>query len=385
MKLKTVAPLAMVSCVAGVLAFVSVLAYQNAGDTVEWAKGKQLAGVSTMIEVFLREQALHTTEAAELIGAIPQVGEMVAKNDRDGLIKMLMPGYQKAVTKYGVDALGIVTPPALTVARMHNPGKFGDDQSSYRPMLVFTNQTREVQSGLEIASVAGVRGVVPIYNGTTHVGALEIATGLGATLAELKTITGSELTVLLKDAAIPANSEVRKNEARKIRDCIAAEATDWTYLSKVLRESDVDRINESEIATRTVDGVDLGVVRVPLFDFAGKNVGAIYAVKEVSEFSRALKDALVRLLVAAGIGLVITAGMALLVTSGMLLRPVERLSKRLKTLAKGDFSTKVEAVSRKDEVGELAASIESMRVDLLRRFPPGAAPSVEAKSGGAGK
>ena len=161
-------------------------AYQNAGDTVEWAKGKQLSGFLTMIEVFLREQALHSTEAAELIGAIPQIGEMVARNDRDGLFKMLMPGYQKAVTKYGVDALGIVTPPALTVARMHNPGKFGDDQSSYQPMLVFTNQTREVQSGLEIASVAGVRGVVLIYNGATHVGALEIAPGFGAALAELK-------------------------------------------------------------------------------------------------------------------------------------------------------------------------------------------------------
>ncbi len=385
MKLKVAAPLAMVSSVAAVLAFVSVLAYQDAGDTVEWAKGKQLASISTMIEVFLREQTLHTTEAAELLGSIPQVGEMVAKNDHDGLIKMLMPGYRKATTKYGVEALGIVSPPATTVARLHNPGKFGDDQSAYRPLLVFTNQTREVQSGLEIASVAGVRGVVPVYNGTTHVGALEIATGLGATLAELKTITGAEMTVLLKDSAVPANSEVRKNEARKIRDFIAAEATDWTYLAKALRETDVDRVNEGGYETRTVGGLDVGVVKVPLFDFSGKNVGAIFAVKEISEFGRALKDALVRLVVAAGIGLIITGGMALLVTSGLLLRPVERLGKRLKTLAGGDFSTKVEAISRKDEVGDLAVSIESMRVDLLRRFPPGSAPPADAKAGGAGK
>ena len=185
MKLKVVAPLAMVSSVAAVLAFVSALAYQDAGDTVDWAKGKQLASISTMIEVFIREQTLHTTEAAELLGSNPQVGEMVAKNDHDGLIKMLMPGYRKAATKYGVDALGIVSPPATTVARLHNPAKFGDDQSAYRPLLVFTNQTREVQSGLEIASVAGVRGVVPVYNGTTHVGALEIATGLGEAGAQL--------------------------------------------------------------------------------------------------------------------------------------------------------------------------------------------------------
>ena len=385
MKLKMVAPLAMMSCVAGVLAFVSILAYQDASETVEWAKKKQLAGVSTMIEVFLREQAIQTTASAELLASLPQVGEMMAKSDHDGLMRMLMPGYRKQETKYGVGSGNLVTPPAVTVLRLHNPGKFGDDQSDHRPILVFANQTREVQSGLEVSSVAGMRGVAPVYNGAVHVGALELATGLGPTLAELKTVTGAELTVLIKDSVVPANSEVRKNEARKIRDYIAAEATDWTYLAKALRETDVDRVNESGFETRVVGNLEVGVVKVALFDFSGKNVGAVFAVKEISEFGRALKDALVRLLVAGGIGLLFTAGVSLVVISGMMLRPMERLGKRLKALAGGDFSSKVEATARKDEIGELAASVESVRVDLLRRFPPGSAPPLEAKSGGAGK
>ena len=383
MKLKAVAPLAMVSCVAGVLTFVSVLAYQDAGDTVDWAKRKQLTGISTMIEVFLREQQVQTTAAAELLAALPQAGELVARNDREGLLKMLMPGYRKEVTKYGIESLDIVSPPATTVVRLREPEKFGDDQSGHRPILVFTNQTREVQSGLEISSVAGIRGVAPVYNGAVHVGALELSSGLGPTLAELKSVTGAELTVLLKDAAIPPTSKVRQNEARKLREYIAAEATDWTYLAKALRETDVERVNEGAIETRTVGGVDVGVIKVPLFDFSGKNVGAVFAVKEVSEFGRALKDALVRLAVAGGIGLLITAGVSLLIISGMMLRPLERLGARLKSLAGGDFSTKVEAVARKDEIGALAASVESVRVDLLRRFPPGSAPPIDGKSGGA--
>ncbi len=381
MKLKAVAPLAMVSCVAAVLTFVSVLAYQDAGDTVDWAKRKQLTGISTMIEVFLREQQLQTTAAAELVASLPQVGELVAKNDRDGLLKTLMPGYRKQVTKYGIESLDIVSPPATTVVRMREPERFGDDQSGHRPILVFTNQTREVQSGLEISSVVGIRGVSPVYDGTTHVGALELSSGLGPTLAELKSVTGAELVVLLKDAEIPATSKVRQNESRKIRDFIAAEATDWTYLAKALRETDVERINESSIETRTVGGVDVGVIKVPLFNFAGKNVGAVFAVKEVSEFGRALKDALVRLMVAGGIGLVITAGVSLLIISGMMLRPLDRLSARLKALAGGDFSSKVEALLRKDEIGAVAASVESVRVDLLRRFPPGSAPPLDGKTG----
>ncbi|MEI8394499.1 MAG: cache domain-containing protein [Rhodospirillaceae bacterium] len=387
MRLKVVAPLAMVTCVVAVLGFISVLAYQDAAETVEWAKKKQLAGISTMIEVFLREQARQTTAAAELLATLPQTGELMAKGDHDGAVKLLMPGYRKAATKYGAEGGNLVTPPAVTVLRLHNPAKFGDDQSDHRPILVFANRTREVQSGLEISAVVGMRGVAPVYNGTTHVGALEWATGLGPTLSELKTVTGAELTMLIKESVIPADSAMRKNEARKLKDYIAAEATDWTYLAGTLRESDVERVSEGGFETRTVAGVEVGVVKVPLFDFTGKNVGAILAVKEISEFGRTLKDAMVRLAVAAGLGLLVTAGVTLLIISGMMLRPLERLGKRLKELAKGDFSSKVEAIGRKDEIGVLAASIESVRIDLLRRYPPGAAPSLDAggKSGGTPK
>ncbi|MEI6560395.1 MAG: cache domain-containing protein [Rhodospirillaceae bacterium] len=369
---------------AAVLGFVSVLAYQDASETVDWAKRKQLSGISTMIEVFLREQKRQTTATAEQLGALPQLGELVARGDREGLLRMLMPGYQRAVTKYGVEALGIVTPPATTVVRLHEPGKFGDDQSGTRPILVFTNQTREVQSGLEISSVAGMRGVVPLYQGAVHVGALELASGLGPTLSELKTVTGAELAMVIKDEAVPAHSHLRKTEARKLKTLFVAEVTDWTYLSAALRESDVDRVNEVGFDTRTVGGIEVGVVKVPLFDFSGKNIGAVFGVKEISEFGRALKDAQVRLAVAAGIGLLVILGVSLLVVSGLLLRPLERLGKRLKTLAAGDFSTRVEAVGRRDELGALAVSIESVRVDLLRRFPPGSAPPLEPGSGGTG-
>ena len=376
MKLKVAAPLALITCVAAVLAFIGSLAYQNAGETVDWAKKKQLSSIATMIEVFLREQGRQTTAAAELLASLPQIGELVAKNDRDGLLTMLLPGYRKEVTKYGVEAVDIVTPPATTVVRLRDPGRFGDDQSGYRPILVFTNQTREVQSGLEVSSVAGIRGVAPVYNGTVHAGALELTTGLGPTLAELKTVTGAELVMLIKDAAVPANSAVRKNEGRKIKDFFAAEVTDWTYISGVLGEADVERVNETVSDTRTVGGVEVGVVKVPLFDFSGKNIGAVIAVKEISEFGRVLKDALVRLSVACALGLLVTLGVSLLVTSGLLLRPLERLGKRLKSLAAGDFSTKVEGIARQDEIGALAVSIESVRVDLLRRFPPGSAPPL---------
>ena len=71
MRLKVVAPLAMVSCVAAVLAFVSVLAYQDAAETADWAKRKQLSSVATMIETFLREQGRQTTAVA--VGRRPWV------------------------------------------------------------------------------------------------------------------------------------------------------------------------------------------------------------------------------------------------------------------------------------------------------------------------
>ena len=384
MRLKVAAPLAMMLCVATVLAVVSVLAYQNGTETVGWAKEKQLSSINTMVEMFLREQTRQTVAFAEVLASLPDVGELVAKGDREGLSKVLMPGYRKAVAKYGVESASIVSPPATTVLRLHNPGKFGDDQSGYRRILSFANQTREVQSGLEVSYVVGVRGVAPIFNGLIHVGALEWATGLGPMVAEVKSVTGAEVVVLIKEAALPSDSALRKNESRKFRDLIAVEASDWPYLVKALQEKDVERVNDGSVVTRTVGGVEVGIVKVPLFDFSGKSVGVVIAVKEVSEFSRVLKDALVRLAVAGGLGLVVTAGVVFLIISGLLLRPLERLGQRLAGMAGGDFSTRVEAVGRRDEIGALAASVESVRLDLLRRFPPGSSPKLDTEAASKG-
>ncbi len=378
MKLKVIAPVALVFSVALVLVFISVISYQNARETVDWAKGKELTGLSAMIEELLREEQHQAVAEAEMLAALPQVGELAAKGDRDGLIKMLMPGYRKEVTKYGIESSAIILPPATTLLRLHDPDKFGDDQSVNRPIYVFANQTREVESGLEISSVAGIRGVAPIYNGDIHVGALEWAIGLEPLVADLKSITGAEVAVMIKGSVIPAQSHIRDNQSHTLKDFIAAQATDWTYLSGALRETDVDQANEAAVSTRTVAGIDVGVVKVPLFDFSGRNVGVVLAVKEISAFGRTLKDTLVHLTMAAGIGLLVTAGVSLLIISGLLLRPLERLGARLKSLAGGDFSTKVEAVARRDEIGVLAASIESLRVDLLRRYPPGSAPPLPA-------
>lgn len=393
MKLKLIVPVAVLTCVTAVLAFISVLAYQNAADTVNWAKQKQLSGIATLIEVFLREQGRRTAAEAELLAALPQVGEMAAAGDREGLKRMLMPGYLKATIKYGVTAGAVVTTGNVTILRLHDPEKFGDDQGPRRPILAFTNQTRDVQTGLEISSIAGIRGATPVYRGAVHVGVLEWATDLGSAITELKSITGADIAVMIRDSAIPAQSHARRNEARRVKDFIAVEATDWNYLARALQESDVERVNDTSFDTRSVGDIDAGVVKVPLFDFGGKNVGAIFAVKEIGEFGRTLKDTMVRLAVAGALGLLVTTCVVLMLVTGLMIRPLERLGERLRRLARGDFSTRVEGIGRRDEIGQLAGNIESVRIDLLRRFSPGSAPALafaaagesEAASSGKGK
>lgn len=379
MKLKTLAPIAIAACVAIVLALIVTLAYNNTREAVGWAREKQLSALAGMIELFLRERTGRTTASAELLASLPLVGDLTARNDHDGLARLLLPGFRKASTKYGVEAATVITPPATALLRLHDPAKFGDDLAASRPILVFANQTRDVQTGLEIGAAVGIRGVAPIYAGTRHVGALEWATGLAPVLAEIKAVTGAETVALIREAAIPADSPIHHAENRRLKDFLAVEATDWPFLASVLVEGDVARVNEGAIVTRTVNGTDLGVVKVPLFEFSGKNVGAILAVKEIGEFRRTVKDTLVRLSIAGALGLLAVTCVTLLIVSGLLLRPLDRLSKRLNGLAGGDFSTKVYGVGRGDEIGTLAASTESLRLDLLRRYPPGSAPALDTE------
>ena len=108
-----------------------------------------------------------------------QIIDAFQQRDRAALAQqtnVLMPQLQAQ----GVKQFQFHLPNATSFYRVHKPEEFGDDLSTFRHTVVEANKTKQIVEGLEggVAG-AGFRYVVPLSQGTTHLGTVEL--GLGVT------------------------------------------------------------------------------------------------------------------------------------------------------------------------------------------------------------
>ncbi len=128
-----------------------------------------------------------------------------AAQDRDGLAKMLVPGFSDQRSQDGVVQLQFHLPPAISFLRVHRPEKFGDDLSSFRRTVVETNKTHKPVFGLENGVEGlGIRGVEPVDFEGKHIGSVEVGLSLGNEFfARFKKETGNDVSFYLEKDGKP--------------------------------------------------------------------------------------------------------------------------------------------------------------------------------------
>ena len=84
---------------------------------------------------------------AELVASLPRVKELFAAGDREGLATELKQMFEVQKDKFGVEQAQFHVPPATSFLRLNNPGKFGDDLSSFRPIVVAVNKDYVARKG----------------------------------------------------------------------------------------------------------------------------------------------------------------------------------------------------------------------------------------------
>lgn len=371
MQLRVSAPLSIMACVAAVLSLVAMIAIERSATTVQWAKEKEMNGVAALIEASLRQSSRTAVAQAELIAAMPGVGTALAAGDI-GWLKQIVPAYQHQRAKFGIEGAAFVLPPAKIALRLHDLSRSGDDQSAQRPLLVVSNRLHEPQTGVEISPTSsGMRGTAPVSVNGNHVGVVEWSIGLFTIAQEIHDIANAEVTFFLQKDRLGDNRIV---DERHIGNLAGFVSTDWDLTSSLLTATDLEDFGGIKLSYHTAHGIDYAAVHVPLFDFSGQRVGTVVAVREINEFARTEKILRAGLMTAVVVGTLACGGVVLTVMGGLLLRPMTRLSARARTLASGDFSAPVSDLGRDDEIGALAAALESLRQSLLRRYPPGAKP-----------
>jgi methyl-accepting chemotaxis protein len=341
------APKALIIIVIAVvvtLAFLSNRLFRNLTSAVEQ---NQFDLMRTILRSSLRAAEDRAMARAEMIGNLPKVRDLFAKRDREGLLAECGPMFEIQKSKYGVDQMQFHLPNAVSFLRLHAPTQHGDDLSKFRPMVVAVNTDRVARKGLVVARTGpAIFGVVPMSDPAGgHAGSLDVGMDFNPILDGLKATYQLELALFIAEeplrkfaTGLPGDVLTEENRRGKF---VKFHSTHWALMKDLATEADVINVTE-EGYTRKLRGITYGALILPLRDPAGEQLGLLVVAKDFSASRAASGRSLVWQSLLALFAIVTLAVAIIVVIRGFLLRPMQMIDERFRSLADGDNSRPIE-------------------------------------------
>lgn len=343
---------------------------------IEKSKNRELMMVAKVVQNSLQNRADNSLARASFMGNLPPVRDYFKEGNRDKLTELLLPAVKEQYNRYGLRSTSFFHPPASTFLIMFDLNrKAGEDVSSYREMLTTASRRQEAQKGIEIGrSGMSLRGVFPIKDNDTLIGILDVGMDFSDIVNDIKRTTGYEVGVFVDEALmkkVAVNAPIPEPD-HIVGDMRNIQATDWGQIKGVLPPGLLSRVKDTETITTQMNGVDYGLLGIPLNDFSGRQIGVLLAVRSFADFQNQANQALLNVVLFAVLQMVIMSGIALVVTRGMMLRPLDSLMKALEDLGKDAKSEDMEVeldealAKRSDEIGRLAKGVEGVKEKLAQ-------------------
>jgi len=337
------------SLVLGVL----VVSSENVvGHLVETAEMRELDKLGDSLQNQIDMETTRAQAMIQVLADTAPVQQAFAARDRDALAVLTVPGFATLKSQFGVRQLQFHTPPATSFLRVHRPAKFGDDLSSFRFSVVEANKTRTPQLGPE-SGVAGlgIRAVVPVFNAGAHVGSAEVGLSLDQSFVdEFAKKDGIELSMFqftgdglkLLGQSVGANKDV----------------------SETVLQSMIDNPGTLELFDYN-ETPYVALARI-IPDFAGKPVAAAILQLDRTVYLEQVSNSRTSLMIAGALTVLVCAGLLAFIVYA-LLRPIQRTTSTVNSLADGDYSVDVAYQDRSDEIGSLAGAIGIFKENIIER------------------
>lgn len=367
MRLSRAAPTVILATGFLVIAAITAVAQVLTARLVKTAHDGDYELMQSAFTSTLKAAEDEATAQAEIIASLPSVRKAFVARDRAALAAETLAMYRNAESKYGIDQAQFHTPPGVSFLRLHAPEKFGDDQTSYRPMLAEVHHDKSLRKGTAITKAGpAVFGIVPILDEKGQfAGSFEMGREFGPVLKHLKTAYGMEGAVFfeekqLREIATDIEPDVitPKNRVGKY---IRYYATHPDLLAEIVTDRDVE-VTEAKRFERMAGKAHWGVELVPLYNYAHKQIGVVALATSFAEDKALARRALVWQMLAAVFGLTVLAGAVIVSVHGLLLTPAAALAERMKALAEGDASRPAPPIEGAcEELAELADAYEKLR------------------------
>ena len=358
----TIKTKAILAIVAGVILLMAVVIFLNLRDhknAVADLIGSMKKDINETTLSMLSTKTSLLKSNIEIIINDEESKKMFKDGNRDGLYKKFEKLFKTLKQDYDIKQLQYNTKDSFTFLRYHNPSKYGDELGSYRYTVAEANRSKKVVSGIEVGiSGLALRVVSPLFLNEEHIGVIEIGSGLNDILSTISKSMELEYAVALE------NSVARIANLKTDKDTV--NFGDFVYSTK--SENLKRLIPKIKAESDQVD--NFAIIKVPLVDFSGKNIGHILYVYDLTHKIGEFRSAIIgRIVTISLIGLLIVLTMIFVLYRA--LKPLGNMNKILQniTTGEGDLSQRIE-VKTKDEIGVLGGHfntlIENLENDFLK-------------------
>lgn len=319
------------------------------------------------------ESKLHATEGraasrAAMIADMPAVRRLFAARDREGLLAETRDLFARQRDQFGAPVMQFHEPPGTSFLRVHHPEQFGDDLTTYRPLVVAVMSDHAPHQGAALSrSGVSVTAIVPVLAPDGQfTGSFEVGMEFGPMLDDLDESFGmvSSLFVLeapLREVATSMDTSALDEEHR-VGSYVRLASTNAGLTHALVGPEDLAHVVEPVTYVREANGVPYGVLLYPVTTATGEPLGVIASARDFSATRAAAGRSRVWQGLLALFAIVILWGAILIVVRGMLLSPARAIGQAFAELARGERDKPIEWRARlPEELRELADQHEALR------------------------
>lgn len=351
-----------------VISIDGILVYQNIKSRLDALDEKRIVEMESNyknIVTFMKKQEDKLLTVAIQMASTNEIQKTFAQNDRKGLLDLIKPGYDQMTEKNLISSISFFKIPATSFLIPHMMKNFNKDVSAFRPGVVAVETENKFKTGIESGKMAlALRAIVPISYRGKLIGTLDVYRRLdNLLLEELRNIIPGDFSIYVPEKMQKMMNQVKlSTKAPQGFLAYSSLAKNLLAINSNIYQAVFNKKKEL-IVEVTDQEHTYDVLIAPIFDIQG-NVIALIEMRQIKDnLLEQINESRNMGLIFGLIILVVATLVVWTIVLRFITKPIGHLVEVADAISYGDFSQEIK-VSTKDEIGELALSIERMRVSL---------------------
>ncbi len=363
-KIKYKVPILLLSATIITTVIATYSNYKTNVALIVSAKMNELSMVAKEIQNDFIDQENNAAAKVALIIDRPDVQVAFRAKNREELTRIMISNFKTLKNKFGVREAQFNLPSAEVFLRLHNLSLFGDDDSSFREMILMAEKNLKSYRGLEIGrSGVNIRAIEPVKDAQGLIGTFEVGMSLGTILENIKKNTEFDAAIFINDELMTkvATSRPRAGQERIFGDLQGIGSTDWAKVLPFMDAQTLNTIKDVTLITKNIKGNDYGMIFIPILDFKNTEIGTLVAISDYSHYKAALESSLIKSIAFALFQIIVLTGIIMVAFRALLLRPLNHINKTVALWITDESDKNLAKLAyRDDEIGELVNNLDKL-------------------------